>query len=198
MLAGAAIAVLGLVLADVPLDAQSLGPTFVPSVTAGYIIDYAAPLDLLFPRVEYTLAWTATGDQTNVSVVDCGADALCAHPDPVPVAVGHGLYGDLAFAGRANTYYEILPTGGGVTVTVRYTTPLIGGAAGFGAVLGGVVLFSLGLTGPRRRGAPPPEEEETEEEAPLGGSAGSTDAAAPPASGADRLRRRQTATAAQA
>ena len=182
MLAGAALAVAGLLLADLPLADQSVGPVFVPSVTAEYVFIYQAPLDLLFPRVEFAIGWTATADQTNLSVVSCGGDAACRAPASAPIAVGHGLFGNLSFAGAANTYYEVLPTGGGVNVTVRYATPLLGGALGFGALLAGIVLGSLSLTGPRRRR---PEREEDADDLDV-----SDDEEPAPARRAGRLRRR--------
>jgi hypothetical protein len=157
LLTGAAVAVVGLLLAYFPLTEQVSGPRFIASVNSQYVIDYQAPLDLLFPRVEFTVGWIATDDATNVTVLSCGGDAACAVPAAAPLAVGHGLFGNLSFVGSANAYFEILPTGGGANVTVRYTTPLLGGAVGFAGLLGGVGLFSFGLTG---GGRPPPADEE--------------------------------------
>jgi hypothetical protein len=151
---GAILSVAGLMLAYFPLAQQDSSSQYIPSATSEYVIDYSAPLDLLFPRVLFTLSWTASALQTNISVRSCGGDANCGHPAG-PLATGHGRNGSLDFRGSANTYYLIVPAGGSANFTISYATPLLGGSAGFGVFLAGLAMVVFSLTPPR----PAPTEE---------------------------------------
>jgi hypothetical protein len=159
LLVGGMVAVAGLLLAYVPVNEEQSSPQYIPSASSEYVIDYSAPLDLLFPRVSFTVSWNATENGTLVNVSSCGSDPNCGHPASAPLATGHGRTGRLTFIGAANTYYLIVPAEGAATFTISYSTPLLGGAVGFGGVLAGAVLVALGFVPPR-----PPSEEEGEEE----------------------------------
>ncbi len=155
LLTGGVLVVVGLLLAYNLLSAQSVPTQALPSSNSEYVIAYQAPLDLLFPRMLFTVAWVSDELGANLSVYDCGGDAGCSHPGTVPVAYGYGLRGNLSFFGWANRYYEIRPAGGAMNVTVGYTTPILGGGLGLAIVLAGLILVVVGFTVPggRRRSA---------------------------------------------
>jgi hypothetical protein len=164
ILIGAILGVAGLLLSYFPLPQPSSSQT-LPSVNSEYIIDYAAPLDLLFPRVHFALQWVGPQASSGVSVFGCNHDASCSHPGTRVLASGHGQAGNVSFLGWANLYYEVLPISGATTITVGYAAPALGGAIGFGLMVGGIVLVVAGFA--RRR---PPDD--GEEEATAGLEAG--------------------------
>lgn len=165
LFAGAVILVLGILFAYDLLMPQTAATQPIPSASSEYIVEYRAPVDLLFPRIVFTVEWVSTEYAANLTVLACGADAACRHPSAAPVAYGFGMRGNLTFPGRANEYYLLRPYGGAMDVTVGYLTPIYGGAVGFAMILGGVTLIAIGLTG-RSRPATPAEETDEEAGAP--------------------------------
>ncbi len=154
---GALLVVFGLVLCYDLVVPQSVPAQSIPSATSIYIVEYRAPLDLLFPRIYFTVGWVSTETRSNLTVFACGGDPGCSHPDPAPVGFGYGRTGNLSFLGNANEYYLLRPMGGAMTVTVGYTTPVLGGALGFAMLLAGVTLLVVALAGGYRRRRPSAE-----------------------------------------
>jgi hypothetical protein len=148
ILIGAVLGVAGLLLAYFPLPQPSSSQT-LPTVNSEYIIDYAAPLDLLFPRVHFSLEWVGSQASSGVTVFGCNHDSTCSHPGTRVLASGHGATGRASFLGWANLYYEVLPISGATTITVDYAAPVLGGAIGFGLIAGGILLVAIAFA-PRR------------------------------------------------
>jgi hypothetical protein len=149
---GAVLAVGGLLLAYVPVTTETTPPQYIPSATSIYVIEFDAPLDVLFPRIAFVLEWSGPELSTSVSIYACHADPNCRDLPAHPLATGRGPSGNVSFLGFANQYYAIVPAGGPVDVTLHYTTPFLAASAGIALLLSGGILVVLGFTGlPRRR-----------------------------------------------
>lgn len=148
MLIGAALGVVGLLVAYFPIPAPTSGQTLA-TANSEYIIDYAAPLDVLFPRVHFSLEWVGPMAVSGVTVYGCGHDPSCSHPGRNALAAGRGQFGNVSFLGWANLYYQVLPVSGTTNLTVGYAAPVLGGAVGFGLIIGGIVLVAAGFVRPR-------------------------------------------------
>lgn len=119
------------------------------------LLEDAAPFDLLFPRVAFSVAWTSSENGTTLTVYGCGTDPACPVPPTPKVASENGSSGTLTFLGSANEYYLLVPEQGAVTLTIIESGPWDGGAPGLGLLLAGLGVSAFGLTGRRRRPAGP-------------------------------------------
>jgi hypothetical protein len=157
VLLGAVVVLVGLLLAYLPLSSGSTGTVYVPSSATQEVIGFSAEYDLLFPRIQYTITWQSTENNTSVAVLPCGASAGCADPGTVPVASQLGASGTITFIGQANLYYQVVPVDGAITMVVVYTSPLFSGGLGFGLVLVGVIGVAAGFTRAQHDEEPPTE-----------------------------------------
>ncbi len=151
-LAGLLLLVVGLLLAAIPDFPTAPETLSVPSVGTHALFEQAAPADLLFPRVSFSVSWSSSENGTNLTVYACGSDPVCPVPPATVVAFGAGSSGTLSFLGSANEYYLLVPQHGAVSVTVVVTEPWLGAAPGMALLLAGLGLGAAGLTGGRRRG----------------------------------------------
>lgn len=157
-LAGLLLIILGLLLSAVPLATVSDPAQYVPSPSTQYSLEYSAPVDLLFPRIEFTVRWTASETGARIIIVDCGTATTCAPASAPTVASGAGPAGTLQFLGWANRHYELLPYDGAATFWIRYSAPLLGAAAGWiglGAGGGGLLFALVGARPPAEEGEGP-------------------------------------------
>jgi hypothetical protein len=155
VLLGAVVALVGLLLAYLPLASGTTGSVYVPSSASQEVIGFAASYDLLFPRIQYTISWQSTESNTTIEVLPCGASAGCPSPGKAPIASEVGASGTITFIGQANLYYQVVPVDGAITMVVDYTSPLLSGGLGFGLVLVGAVGVAAGFTrAPREEEAP--------------------------------------------
>ena len=145
IVAGLLIFVVGWALWYFPIQSVSTGAT---TITNGHVDSVGvggAPLIVLGSSIPYTLKWTSS-PAVNVTVYDCGSDSTCAlATSGSSVARGVGASGSLAWTGHHGQYFAIVPTGGDATVAVTYTTPLLAGSVGLGAVILGFAMLVVGI-----------------------------------------------------
>jgi len=173
VVAGAVLAVVGALLAYLPLSSTTSASTTVgPGEEIVFTVSsplgvYGTQLDGFHPYIEVTVTWNG-GAPTLIEVFPCGADAACANASArAPVAVGYAPNGSTSFAAQSGVYYAVITSGHGLgasQVTVQDLGPLAGGLPGMLLYLFGLLVFVAGWLR-ADPGAPAPVEEP---EPPLG------------------------------
>jgi hypothetical protein len=166
IVAGAVLAVVGALLAYLPLTSTTSASTTVgPGEEVVFTVAsplgvYGTRLDGFHPYIEVTVSWNGP-ESILVEVFPCGADAGCANASArSPVAVGYAPNGSTSFPAQSGVYYAVITSGHGLgasQVTVQDLGPLAGGLPGMLLYLFGLLLFVVGWLRADPAAPPPPE-----------------------------------------
>lgn len=140
VITGIVVLGVGIALWYVPLTGPSTSAD-VPQ-TSGLIVHDSAPLSILTTNFAWTATWAATSN-ISVSVYDCGTDSNCVSPS-IPLVTGSGPSGSISWTGEKGHYFVIVPSDA-TAITADYNVPLVGGAAGLGLTLLGVIILAAGV-----------------------------------------------------